>query len=150
MPLASRFEIVSNTARKQIGRFLIVGATTVLIDFLTYRLLIWLGLFIWISKAIGFITGTIFAYFANKTWTFQAKVGGKKVFAKFLFVYFTNLCVNVSVNSGVVVFWGREEIALWSAFVIATACSATLNFLGMKFLVFDQKRIPATSYERSL
>lgn len=120
-------------------RFLIVGGTTVLIDFLTYRLLIWLKLFVWISKTIGFITGTIFAYFANKTWTFQANVGGKEVFAKFLLVYFTNLFVNVSVNSGLVGFWRKEEIALWSAFLIATGCSATLNFLGMKFFVFAQK-----------
>ena len=141
---------MSGTAKKQLGRFLIVGATTVLIDFLTYRMLIRMGLSVWISKAVGFIAGTIFAYFTNKTWTFQAKVGGRRVFIKFLLVYFINLGINVSVNSGLVAVLGKEEIDLWSAFVAATGCSATLNFLGMKFLVFAPKSRSIISHERPL
>ncbi|HVY53441.1 MAG TPA: GtrA family protein, partial [Gammaproteobacteria bacterium] len=57
--------------KREIFIFLIVGALTVLVDFSTYFIL--LSLNIWsiaVCKAIGFITGTLFAYLANKTWTF--------------------------------------------------------------------------------
>ena len=120
--------------------FLVVGSITVGIDLLTYRILLWLGVEIWISKTISFITGTIFAYFSNKIWTFDRAEGGTKRAAGFLVLYGTTLLLNVLVNALVIHILGRGEVGLALGFLAATGTSATLNFLGMKFLVFRPTR----------
>ena len=126
---------------KQLQRFLIVGFTTVLIDFTVYRLLLYLDSPTAIAKGLGFIAGTIFAYFANKLWTFSRAKGGANVFSMFIALYLITLIINVGVNSGVVSVLGEEELFLMLAFLVATGTSATLNFVGMQMIVFGKQRI---------
>ena len=121
---------------QQLQRFLIVGFASVVIDFATYRLLLYLDSPTAIAKALGFITGTVFAYFSNKLWTFDRAKGGSYVFSRFIALYVTTLIINVCVNSGVIAVLGEEEHFLAFAFLIATGTSATLNFIGMKMVVF--------------
>lgn len=121
---------------QQLQRFLIVGFATVVIDFATYRLLLYLDAPTAIAKALGFITGTIFAYFSNKLWTFDRAKGGAYVFFIFIVLYVTTLIINVGVNSGVIAVLGEEELFLAFAFLMATGTSATLNFIGMQMIVF--------------
>ncbi len=52
----------------------------------------------------------------------------------------TTLAVNVAVNAGVVWLLGAGRLGLVAGFLVATGLSATLNFLGMKFLVFSRPR----------
>jgi len=125
---------------KQIKRFLIVGFTTVVIDFTAYRLLLYLDSPTAIAKGLGFVAGTIFAYFANKLWTFNRAKGGTNVFSMFVALYITTLAVNVGVNSGVIQILGEEEIFMTLAFFMATGTSATLNFIGMQMIVFKRKQ----------
>lgn len=125
--------------RGEIARFLIVGFTAVAIDFVTYRLLLALGLWIAPAKATGFVTGAVFAYFANRAFTFR--VGAKprrQELARFIGVYGSALIANVAMNSLVLTVLGRSELNLGIAFVAATGLSATLNFLGMKLFVFGR------------
>ena len=93
-----------------------------------------------VAKGIGFTTGTIFAYFANRLWTFAGAKGGRTVFAMFVGLYVSTLIINVGVNSGVIAFLGEEELFLTLAFLTATGASATLNFIGMRLIVFRSKR----------
>ena len=121
---------------KQIKRFLIVGFTTVVIDFTAYRLLLYLDSPTAIAKGLGFVAGTIFAYFSNKLSTFNRAKGGAYVFSIFIALYITTLIINVGVNSGVIAVLGEEELFLAFAFLMATGTSATLNFIGMQMIVF--------------
>lgn len=121
--------------RFQVNRFLVVGCLTVLIDLLTYRVLAWLGLDVHLAKAIGFVTGTVFAYFANRIFTFEAQ-GGTSAFARFVALYVTTLACNVTANAAALAALPRNQFAVLVAFLLATALSAMLNFVGMKFLVF--------------
>lgn len=125
---------------QQLQRFLIVGFTTVLIDFTAYRLLLYLDSPITIAKGLGFIVGTIFAYFANKLWTFNRAKGGANIFSMFVALYLTTLVINVSLNSGIIAVLGEQELFLALAFLIATGTSATLNFAGMQMIVFKSKQ----------
>ena len=125
----------STRNRTQIARFLVVGTTTVAIDYAVYSLLLLIGVTFAPSKGIGFTAGTLFAYFANRLWTFSAR-GGLDRIARFIVVYGVNLGVNVGLNSFVLALLGYDQIDTILAFLVATAASATLNFLGMKFLVF--------------
>ena len=125
---------------QRLQRFLIVGFTTVVIDFTAYRLLLYLDSPTAIAKGLGFIAGTIFAYFANKLWTFSRAKGGSNVFSMFIALYFTTLIINVGVNSRVISVLGEEELFLILAFLLATGTSATLNFVGMQMIVFKGKQ----------
>ena len=125
---------------RQLQRFLIVGFTTVAIDFATYRLLLFLDTPTAPAKALGFIAGTVFAYFANKVWTFDRAQGGRNVFAMFIGLYLTTLAINVGVNSAVIEILGDDELIFALAFLAATGTSGTLNFAGMRTIVFRNKQ----------
>ncbi len=119
--------------KREFGIFLIVGSLTVLVDFSTYRSLVWLGIAgIDIAKAIGFLTGTVFAYFANRFWTFGHKLHAPGSVWRFALLYGITLGTNVLINSLALKFFANVIVA----FLLATGISAMLNFLGMKLFVF--------------
>jgi len=121
--------------RHQFLRFLIVGSATVAIDFSFYRLLMWLGVELDIAKAGSFTIGAGFAYITNKSWTFTRKKHGLAPIS-FVFLYGGTLFINTSANGLIVRLLPHTAWALAVAFVIATALSAALNFIGMKWIVF--------------
>lgn len=123
--------------RNEFARFLVVGFTSVAIDYVSYRTLLALGLATASAKASSFIIGAIFGYFANRIFTFRvAKKWHWQETAKFIAVYLFALMANVAANAGTIRMVGHSEIGIGIAFLIATAISATLNYLGMKRLVF--------------
>jgi putative flippase GtrA len=132
--------------KRELAVFLVVGSLTVLIDFLTYRGLVWTG---WMSvdlaKAAGFLTGTLFAYFANKVWTFGHKEHAPGSVWRFVLLYAITLGANVLVNAGCLELLSTMSIAVPVAFLIATGVSAVLNFLGMKLFVFKASNLTEKS-----
>ncbi len=122
--------------RKEIPVFLIVGATTVGVDFLTYKLLLWTGIDYNPAKAVGFVTGTVFAYAANRLWTFGHVAHKPNSLPRFCLLYGLTLAANVLINRFFLFALEVMIQAVQIAFLIATGVSATLNFLGMKFFVF--------------
>jgi putative flippase GtrA len=123
--------------KRELAVFLVVGSLTVLIDFLTYRSLVWTGwMNINLAKAIGFLTGTLFAYFANRVWTFGHQEHAPGSVWRFVLLYAITLSANVLVNAGCLALLSPLSIAVQVAFLIATGVSAVLNFLGMKLFVF--------------
>jgi putative flippase GtrA len=131
--------------KREAGIFLIVGGLTVLLDFLTYRALVWTT---WTgidaAKAIGFLTGTVFAYFANRAWTFGSARHASGSAPRFIVLYALTLGANVLVNA-LTLSAGKGIAGIVEvAFVLATGVSATLNFIGMKFYVFKPVAAPGT------
>lgn len=128
--------------KRELAVFLVVGSLTVLIDFLTYRCLVWTG---WMSvdlaKAVGFLSGTLFAYFANKVWTFGHQEHASGSVWRFVLLYAITLGANVLVNAGCLALLSTLSIAVPVAFLIATGVSAVLNFLGMKLFVFKARSL---------
>ncbi len=122
--------------RKEIPVFLIVGATTVGVDFLTYKLLLWTGIDYNPAKTLGFIAGTVFAYVANRLWTFGHVAPKPKSLPRFCLLYGLTMAANVLINRFFLFALEGMVQAVQIAFLAATGVSATLNFLGMKFFVF--------------
>lgn len=129
-------------ARREIVRFLIVGLTAAVLDFSLYRLVLWIGDSVSLAKTCGFIAGTVFAFFLNRLWTFSKTVEpvSTRELTRFAAIYGLSLIANVGTNSLVLSLFGKSEIIIWAGFILATALSATLNFLGLKFLVFGDDR----------
>ena len=123
--------------KRELGIFLIVGSLTVLVDYLVYRGVIWIG--VDLAKGIGFLTGTLFAFIANRFWTFGHKSHAPGSAWRFIFLYLSTLLVNVAVNALALKVMTDTMTAVRLAFLIATGVSASLNFLGMKFFVFKSR-----------
>lgn len=116
---------------KEISKFSVAGFSAVFTDFSTY--FIFINFFNNdISKSFSFIMGTVVAFTLNKFWTFQKFNKSTYEILKFIILYSTTLIVNVFVNKTTLDFTG----ILLLAFVVATASSAVLNFIGQKFWVF--------------
>ncbi len=131
--------------RREIIIFLIVGTLSTLIDFLTYHYLLWLDLLtLNTAKAIGFLIGTVFAYFANRIWTFGHKHVTTGSAYRFALLYSLTLGMNVVVNNLVLEMFQHTHSSILIAFLIATASSAVLNFFGMKLFAFKENLIRTT------
>lgn len=127
---------------RELGIFLVVGSLTVLIDFLIYQGLVRTDWFnVDIAKAIGFLTGTLFAYVANKVWTFGHQEHASGSMLRFASLYTATLSANVIVNAACLVLFSSISTSVQIAFLIATGVSAALNFLGMKLFVFKASTI---------
>lgn len=132
--------ILKKLIEYEVARFLIVGGTTVLIDLFFYFILIYMGFDIPLSKGVSFSVGTIFAYFANRNYTFQSSMGGFFRFTVFILLYLSTLAVNVVSNEIVIKLTSQINSSLMIAFLIATSLSATLNFIGMKYIIFNAQK----------
>jgi putative flippase GtrA len=121
--------------------FILIGICTVIIDYLTYSsILTYTALSKEKAKGIGFVVGTLFAYFGNRSLTFSKKSYRKKSFIYFSILYLMTLFLNILINSFVLKIIGESYLGYKIAFLIATAFSAVSNFLGMKFFVFKSMR----------
>ena len=144
-PNNQRARVRSDRAHHQALRFLVVGATTVAIDFVVYQALYALGVPLDVAKACSFVTATVCAYFLNRSFTFGAR-GGRGVAVRFVVLYALAFVVNVGVNALMLrVLDGLTpaQVPIVLAFLVAQACSSTLNFFGMRHLVFtDRGRAP--------
>ena len=89
-----------------------------------------------VAKGVSFVTGTMFAYVANRLWTFDRAEGGGAVFGLFAILYVVTLTINVAVNSAMISLFDDGELGRSIGFLAATGTSATLNFIGMKTIVF--------------
>ena len=123
--------------RRQLSAFLIVGSLTALIDFLSYRSIVWTELLgVDTAKGVGFILGTGFAYFANRAWTFGFNKHLAGSLWRFVALYTITLTANVVLNMLVLEILATTPGAVELAFLFATVVSATLNFIGMRSFVF--------------
>jgi polyisoprenyl-phosphate glycosyltransferase len=120
----------------EVGRFLIIGSTTVIIDLVVYLVLLNIIFDTSISKAISFSVGAVFAYFANRSFTFKTSIKGFFRFIIFILLYLSTLFVNVVTNEIILNLIKQNIFSILIAFLIATSFSAGLNFLGMKYIVF--------------
>ena len=137
--ILAKKNILAKLLEYEIARFLIVGGTTVLIDLICYFILIYMSLDTSLSKGVSFSVGTVFAYFANRNYTFQSSMGGFFRFTFFTLLYLSTLVVNVVSNEIVLKLISQINSSLIIAFLIATTLSASLNFIGMKYIVFNSK-----------
>ncbi len=132
--------MLKNKKNKELLKYVFVGLSTVLIDFLIYKFLIKF-IVIYLAKTISFLSGTFFSYQLNRTWTFKS---GKKTlsqFLKYLIIHITSLVLNVFINSLLLNTFSKNYFLSYEvSFLIATLTSATYNFLFIKIFIFNNTR----------
>ena len=132
--------MLKNKKNKELLKYIFVGLSTVLIDFLIYKFLIKF-IVIYLAKTISFLSGTFFSYQLNRTWTFKS---GKKTlsqFIKYLIIHITSLVLNVFINSLLLNTFSKNYFLSYEvSFLIATLTSAIYNFLFIKKFIFKNTR----------
>lgn len=122
---------------RELVLFLFVGCITALIDFATYHGLWAIGVDIDVAKGFGFLFGSALSYFANRFVTFGRAAHRPGSPLRFVMLYAATLAVNVITNALVWKLLREMRAGMGVAFVVATGLSASLNFVGMKRLVFN-------------
>tara|TARA_Y100000768_G_scaffold381630_2_gene360634 strand:+ start:773 stop:1180 length:408 start_codon:yes stop_codon:yes gene_type:complete len=132
-------KILNIWKNSKVLRFLFVGSSTVLIDFIVYSILYLIGINSKISKSLGFVSGTLYAYYMNKNITFKSDKKGIKVFISFIILYIFSLFINVSINETLLHLTFFFNYKYLFSFFIATLVSAILNYTVMNLIIFKNK-----------
>ena len=122
--------IIHIVMNKHFKRFFLTGLLVVGIDLGIYIILLEL-IDINIAKALSFVTATLISFFINKYWTFEKQGLRVAELLKFLFLYVSTLFINVFSNNFLL-----DITNIIIAFIIVSAISASINFLGQKYWVF--------------
>ena len=130
--------MLKNKKNKELLKYIFVGLSTVLIDFLIYKFLIKF-IVIYLAKTISFLSGTFFSYQLNRTWTLNQETLSQ--FIKYLIIHITSLVLNVFINSLLLNTFSKNYFLSYEvSFLIATLTSATYNFLFIKKFIFNNTR----------
>lgn len=125
--------------RRELGFFIFNGVLAVAITYGVYRGLVASGCPIAPANAVGYVSGMLYGFFANRSMAFRdrSSLSGAQV-ARYLVLHASTLLANVGINSAMLaaVRGMREDLSI--AFLVAIAVSATLNFLGLKYWVFNR------------
>jgi putative flippase GtrA len=117
-------------------RFLVVGGIAVALDAASYWALMHFAELspVWAKRA-SFGIGSVWAFFANKYFTFAVRELSASEPVLFAIVYLAGWFLN-SVTHDLTLGWFGMK---WFAFLAATGVSTCSNFIGQKFLVFRRK-----------
>ena len=123
----------------QLFRFICTGVIGAVVDFGSTYLLSLVGLSHAGSKTVGFILGTLTAYFINRRWTFQAAPSRKRFVAtmcSYVLTYLVQLglflvCIPWLEDHGFSDFWTQAI-----SFVIAQGTATVLNFIIQRWVIF--------------
>ena len=132
--------MLKNKKNEELLKYIFVGLSTVLIDFLIYKFLIKF-IVIYLAKTISFLSGTFFSYQLNRTWTFKSGKTKLSQFIKYLIIHITSLVLNVFINSLLLNTFSKNYFLSYEvSFLIATLTSAIYNFLFIKKFIFNNTR----------
>lgn len=119
---------------KSQARFLVVGGSSTLLDFIIYMLLS-TKLNITISKFISMTVSSIYSFLINKNWTFNNK--NKITFIltfKYILCVFINIFVNTTSNTLIFNLTNNKIIS----FLFATGIAMIVNYIIQKKIVFKE------------
>lgn len=124
--------ICSRIRKKELVRFLFGGGSAVIVDFISYQWMLYLGLHMSLSKALSFMLGSCVGFIINKLWTFESRRFLKSEIWRYCILYLCTAMINAFINRAVVSMLQIQIIG----FLCATGVSTVLNFLGQKYFVF--------------
>jgi putative flippase GtrA len=133
--------MMKNSLLLELKKFLAVGMIAVSLDWGIYLALVnFLGLGAVLSKSLSYIIGTMYAFVANGRLVFQSDLVPVN-FLKHLLLYTFSLLANTLVFAFLKSNFSFDSpMILGAALLAATFVSTVINFVGMRFWVFNNKR----------
>ena len=133
--------MMKSSVLSELKKFLAVGMVAVCLDWGIYLALTnFFGVGAVPSKGFSYVIGTIFAFMANGKLVFQSHLAPIN-FLKHLTLYTFSLLVNTLFFA----LWDSNfsfdsPLILGAALLTSTFLSTVINFVGMRFWVFKNKR----------
>jgi putative flippase GtrA len=125
--------------RRELGFFIFNGLLAVAITYGVYRGLVAGGLGIRAANAIGYVTGMMYGFFANRSMAFRdASAISRGKVLRYVLLHLFTLVLNVSINAALLEAIRGARGDLTIAFLAAIAVSAATNFAGLKYWVFHR------------
>lgn len=128
----------TQSTRGQVARYLVAGSSAVVLDFIIYRTLMWLLGFENVAKAVGYVGGTVYSFYVNRSFTFKRDSSNREQVISYLLVYIASMFLNTGLNSLGLHILGTTEIGINVSFATAAVASAAFNFVCMKRFVFKR------------
>lgn len=123
--------------KKELLRFLVGGGSAVITDYIVYKVLLYTGLNMSVSKAVAYICGAAVGFVINKLWTFESKSFSETEIMRYIVLYAVSAGINTGVNKLTLFLFHMQTLA----FLCATGVSTVINFMGQKFFVFVKREI---------
>jgi putative flippase GtrA len=125
---------------KQFARYLVVGGSNVILDFLILYLLVqYVHLWYMLAATISFIIVLTYSFILNKNWAFKESSESKRRGQQFLLFAIINI---VGVGISLIILYSLVQYAgLWYLYakVWATAIAVIWNFTGFRLWVFKTR-----------
>lgn len=124
----------------QLTRFVLVGGVAFVVDLSSYQVLLAIGLWVHLAKALAFVAGTTTAYLINRRWTFQGS-GGRAEYASIVTLYGITFVVQVGMNALVLALLPPFHGEFTCAFVVAQGVATTINFIVQRTVIFRSRSV---------
>ncbi|MGH3697336.1 MAG: GtrA family protein [Pseudonocardiaceae bacterium] len=124
----------------QLTRFVLVGGVAFVVDLSTYQLLLTIGLWVHLAKALAFVAGTTTAYLINRRWTFRGR-GGRAEYASIVALYGITFVVQVGMNALVLALLPPFHGEFTWAFVVAQGVATAINFTVQRTVIFRPRSV---------
>ena len=127
-------KVIKTLANNEAVRFLLVGGTSTLLDYVIYWPLS-IAINYNIAKSLSMLCSCIYSYLLNKTFTFQyGWKNSSAIIARYIISQAVNIAVNTSINAVIFRFSGSKLLGM-----ICATCGATaVNFILQKNFVFKR------------
>jgi putative flippase GtrA len=111
-------------------KFAVTGIAGTILDFLAFNLVLVLTGHPVLARGIGYVFGTLWAFFVNRSWVFKSQNGISSLIP-FLALYGSSGFVAVTIQSFL-----NEGSGVFIAYIFSLVVASVMNFVGMRFLVF--------------
>lgn len=115
---------------KRLVKFAVTGIAGTILDFLAFNLVLLLTGNPVLARGVGYVFGTLWAFFVNRSWVFKSQNGISSIIP-FLLVYGSSGFVAVAIQSFL-----NASSGVFIGYLISLMVASVMNFLGMRFLVF--------------
>lgn len=120
----------------RIMRFCITGGINTAVDFITFSIMIYFGVYYAFAQAVGYSLGTLNSYLLNKFWTFNDSKSGKKTSSEMIQFIAINVISFLATLLCLKLLKENLGVNIYLAKVFAIIVAQTINFMGYKLWVF--------------
>lgn len=124
------------TNKKELSRFIVGGCSAVITDYLTYLLMVKMGIDVAAAKLISFMLGSLVGFIINKYWTFESDGKVRRELMKYALLYAITAGLNVWVNQVAL----NNDCPTWLAFLFCHWRQYHCQFSGAKVFCISIKR----------